>query len=378
MHRSRCVFAFASLLPFASLALGCDPSPPRDVPEIVAPPPPGITFFADITEARDVSPDGRTVLLESLGFGRLFLFDTIDGTLTEQTTMPFVERNQALGVSNNGRISAEVGNPVTAGLWTGEEWLDIGSPFDAGCVDPTTNETTDIAGAWDVSADGNAVVGLAYDVCTPAAYLWRDGAFTVLERLGVPLSISGRSEPVNRASVISDDGTVVAGWAENDVVDRSPAIWRTDGSGFMLDPNDFDRPGEILSLTSDGRAFAGVWANEGFIYTEEDGVTYIGRFPESLPFDGVFPNALAVDGDLAFGTNGFKAFVWTPAHGMRSLRDVVVAAGLVEIPETHVLANVNGISSDGTVIAGTAVDTSIGPNGTQVSFVLRLPVSSYE
>jgi hypothetical protein len=373
--RSCFALALASLTAFAC-APGTDT--PIDEPEVIAPPPPppGITFL-EVSEARDVSPDGRTVLLEALGFGHLFLFDTITGALAEQTTMPFTQRNQALGVSNNGRITAEVGYPVTAGVWTGEEWLDLGSPYESGCVDATTNETTDIAGAWDVSADGTAVVGMAWDGCTAGAYLWRDDAFTILERLGAPSAVSNRSEPFNRASVISDDGTVVAGWAENGILDRSPAIWRADGSGFLLDPDDQDRPGEILSLTSNGNAFAGVWANEGFIYTEAEGVTFIGRFPESLPFDGVFPNALALDGALAFGTNGFQAFVWTPALGMRSLRDVVVASGL-EIPEQMLLTNVLGVSSDGTVLAGTAVDMSIGPNGTQRSFVLRLPVASYE
>jgi hypothetical protein len=45
-----------------------------------------------------------------------------------------------------------VDDPVQAGLWTeAREWTDIASAYQQGC-------DQDIAGAWDVSADGSGIM----------------------------------------------------------------------------------------------------------------------------------------------------------------------------------------------------------------------------
>lgn len=156
-------------------------------------------------------------------------------------------------MSASGQIVAEHDYPVQAATWTeAGGWRVLGSPYAMGCLDTATSSISDVAGAWDISADGRFIVGLAYDGCIPAAFLWTDdgssaGVFTPLEVLGVPFDT--QPAPPNRATVISDNGQVIAGWAANGPVDRSPAIWRADGSGFLLDPNDMDAPGEILSIS---------------------------------------------------------------------------------------------------------------------------------
>ena len=39
--------------------------------------------------------------------------------------------------------------------------------------------------------------------------------------------------------MVSDDGKVAAGFAENTLT-RSPAIWGADGAGFLIDPTDVE------------------------------------------------------------------------------------------------------------------------------------------
>ena len=91
--------------------------------------------------------------------------------------------------------------------------------------------------------------------------------------------------------MISDDGTVIAGFAENDPVDRWPAVWRQDGSGFLLPGTVPDAPGEVLAVSADGRVVAGTWNLEAFYWTEDEGVVSIGRLPTSFGGDTAYANA---------------------------------------------------------------------------------------
>ena len=64
--------------------------------------------------------------------------------------------------------------------------------------------------------------------------------------------------------------------------------------------------------------------------------------------------------------------MWTAAGGMQQLDSVAVAHG-VTIPDGYLLTNVQAASADGTAVLGIAY----GPNFSQVTFVLTLPVSAY-
>jgi hypothetical protein len=100
--------------------------------------------------------------------------------------------------------------------------------------------------------------------------------------------------------------------------------------------------------------------------------------PGADAFDNQYPNAIAANGKLIFGGSGSpffsvpRAWVWTQADGMRPLQDLITDSG-VEIPEGYLLTNVIAAANDGSVVLGVAYD----PNGLQVSFILRLPVSAY-
>jgi hypothetical protein len=344
-----------------------------------APPSLGTIEFIPVNTAVDLTPDGSVALLTDLGTADVYLYDTFTHDLNLVTSAGDPQHDFVTGISADFRVSANHGVPVQAGLWTAAgDWVDIGSSNSSGGCG------SDVASAWDVSADGHVAVGLAWNVCDAEAIRWSDasgaGVFTPMQVLGhVPSGST--AAPTNRATVVSDDGAVAAGFAQTVRVDRWPAIWDASGAGFLIDAGGVftsDSPGEVLSISEDGSVVAGIWALDGFVWNSTTGVVDIGRLPNSLPSDPTFPNAIAAGGQLVFGACGDPfsgvpaAFVWTAADGMRPLQDIVVASG-VHLPTGTLLINVLGASADGSMLLGQAFDA----NFNQVSFVLDLPVSAY-
>ena len=76
------------------------------------------------------------------------------------------------------------------------------------------------SGGWDIDSAGHTAVGLVWNVCNAEAFLWTDaggaGGFVALDsarRRRLPRST--RSPPINRATVISDDGLTIGGFASD-------------------------------------------------------------------------------------------------------------------------------------------------------------------
>lgn len=338
---------------------------------------PRIEFIA-LSMPVDLTPDGSVAAIQdgSSFVGDLYFYHTVSGLLEHRTQVGDPLRTFATGISADGMVTALHGEPVQAGFWTSaSEWTDLANAYRSGC-------DQDRAGAWDVSADGQVVVGMVWNGCNAEGFRWDaagSGIMTPLERLGESYPWSS-APPANRATVISDDGTVAAGWAQTSMVDRWPAVWAADGSGMLLSSSiSPDTPGEVLSISANGKMVAGTWGVDAFYWTPGGGTVIIGQLPGADPiFDPTFANAIAAGGKLIFGGSGSpffsipRAFVWTADAGLRPLADVAAAHG-VEIPEGYLLTNVLAASADGTVVLGTAYD----PNSNQVTFVLHLPVSAY-
>lgn len=347
--------------------------PDPDAALDAAPPPPPMIAFYDYAIAVDITPDGRTAVFEDFSTGRAdaIVIDTVTGVIAAPVDVGDPSAALVTGVASTGRMTALHGevDAVNAGVLDGTTWRDLPSPYPAGC-DPQ------IGGAWDVSADGKVVVGFMWNGCSPVAFRWTDGAAAV-----TPLDVLGAvipaRAPTNRATVVSDDGKVAAGFAENMAIDRTPAIWDASGHGVLLDPTDQDTPGEVLSISADGARVAGVWGNEGFTWTTAGGRVAIPRLDISLPSDPVYPNAMSADGTLVFGGIGDAffgipfAFVYSDAKGTRDLTVLARDAGLA-IPADMVLNNVLGASTDGRVLIGTATTG----DGALKTFALRLPATA--
>ncbi len=241
---------------------GPDAGPDPDAP-VTPTPEPGIRFF-EYPIAVDVSPDGTLAAFEELTLEAAIVhaFDTVTGEDRYTVDVGDPARNLATGIANTGALSALHGEPVQAGLWTEKtDWQDLGSPHASGCGND------EVSGAFDISADGGVIVGLAWNGCAPDAFRWVGGSFTSLELLGTNFA-ELEGPPSNRATVVSDDGKVAAGFATNGAffVDRTPAVWRADGTGILLAPTS-DAPGEVLSISADGVTVAGQLGFDGFVWT---------------------------------------------------------------------------------------------------------------
>ena len=165
-----------------------------------------------------------------------------------------------------------------------------------------------------------------------------------------------------------------AGFASTLVLDRTPAVWAADGSGFLLDPANVEEPGEVLSISEDGSVLGGTWGNQAFVWTEATGRTDLPRPDSFLPSDPCYANAISAAGELVFGGCG-NPFFTTPAAvvwkdgAVRLLTDVVAENGL-EVPADLALTTVLAASNDGSILLGVALDLVTFE---QKSFVLRLP-----
>ncbi len=371
-----------------AIAEATDPTAEADAPETAA------FVLLDFESAVALTPDGRTALVWTLATGEFGFYDTVARQFAVKGDVGNPQRDQPTALSATGRVAALHGEPVRAGLWTeAGGWVDLDSLFDPGCVsDPGPPLIEDLGGAFDVSDDGSVAVGLAWDGCAATrAFRWTDtggaGTLKPLDVLGKVAADSGQKAPYNRATVVSRDGRIAAGFAQNGAADRSPAVWNADGTGFLLDPANESEPGEIKAINADGTRVAGDWSGQGFIWTQATGVV---KFTASASaFDMLIVNAMTEDGLHLFGarqvydpdqlTTTQTAFVWTAAKGVRLLQDVATAAG-VTVPATVTLVNVLSVSADGGIVLGTANEAASDPTGfpTQKSFVLTVPPAAFD
>jgi len=334
----------------------------------------GIDFIDQPTPVA-LSANGSIAYLQNFGASAtdVYLYDTIAKVLTHVTTTGTASYQEAIyGISGDGNhITGTHDAPVQAAIWSDAGgWVNLGSPFDAGC-DPN------VGGGFGLNFDGTVAVGLLWEGCHTDAFRWTDssgmGAFTLLDKLG-SATIDGGSD---RASVVSADGQVMAGFVQTGTIDRTPALWTVDGGGIMLDPVQAG-PGEVLAISADGQMVAGVVNQDGFFWTADAGLVDIGKLAISLPTDTAYLNAIAAGGQLIFGgcgdpfNGGVLAVVWTADGGMQTLQDIAVAQGVV-IPSGYVLSDIVSASTDGTTLLGFGMDMLMNTT----SFVLRLPVSAY-
>lgn len=364
---------------------------------------PGIAIFTDLERAVDITRDGRTVLFWKQSNGELFFYDVASGQLDPKTTLDTTELQdqEPHAMSDDGHIVAGYGvAPEAASRWDATNgWVKLKSPIGPCPIGGTIGDAT--GSAHGVSPDGKSVVGLLWETgCKTQAFLWKD---TGGDGTMIPLQKVGRGTTSSeRASVVSDDGKVAAGFAPDVVgkyeIDRSPALWRDDGTGFLLDPNQTDgNPGEVKAISADGKLLAGDWATAdpnwaafggltGFTWSEDTGVV---RFSSATPAsDQLYVGAMSSDGKFVYGklihyldpTDNFSpyeyyAYVWNKEKGLRNLQEIVTAAG-VTVPADHFLTDVKAVSRDGRVVIGTAEVPPPDPNigfPTEKLFVLVLP-----
>lgn len=225
---------------------------------------PTLELIPNAGSAMDMSPDGRFVVGNTLTH-EPYIWDTV---LDVMTILPPPGIN-AVAVSDDGTIvlgnipdPEGIGTQVAAIINVGEpEWQSLGYlPNALGCPSRSS--------AYELSADGSVAVGLSWDGCDAVAFRWT--AASGMEALQ-HLANGG-----NRASVISGDGALIAGFAQGSF-SRTPAMWDDTLAGVLLDPPDGDAHGEVRGMSDDGSILLANWNEDAVKWTADGGVEIIGN-----------------------------------------------------------------------------------------------------
>lgn len=231
----------------------------------------------------------------------------------------------AYGVSANG--SVVVGSSVDA---NGNErpfrWTQSGGMVSLGTL--TNYSASNQNGAADVSADGSIVVGFSTTETGRTAFRWSSA--TGMQSLGtLPGAGSGGGELYSYAAAISADGTTIV------------------GSGYSA---------------------SGI---EAFRWTSAGGMVGLGDLPGGFFSSGAAD--VSANGAIIVGqgsrTNGGEAVRWDPVHGIQSIRDLLIASGVL-FPSGWELTTATGISDDGQTIVG----IGYGPGNSLQGWVATIPV----
>ena len=267
----------------------------------------------------------------------------------------------AYAVSDDGTVVAgTMLDPVlgvdVAARWTAATgWQSIGYL-------PNALNCPSKSNSFDMSADGSTIVGLSWDGCNGRGFRWTEA--TGMQEL-MAIETSG-----NRASTISADGQVIAGFTKGAVTTRTPAFWSADTTGAVIDAN---FGGEVNGLNSDGSLsvgtlfFAGDDYYSAFLRTSSGTITKLGTLnPGEMAGRAV---DVAEDGATIAGYDydSFirQGWVWTADEGIVSLNDRLDTLGVSGVKP---ILTCEALSDDGRVVVGTALITQ----GETVGFIATL------
>jgi probable HAF family extracellular repeat protein len=308
------------------------------------------------TATMDVSADGSVAVGVTEGVAWSW---SLSGGYQALTPPDFQNTFHAAISADGLTVVSILQNPdsgyAEAARWTaGSGWQFLGGLPEGQALD------SQLSSAWGVSADGSAVVGLAWLPNGRAeAFLWTDAD-------GMTGLIGGLPTDSSRASKISADSSTIVGWYRGQSLDRRPTRWTNGGA-----PDLFlgDVLGEATATNSDGSVIVGGaiprdgFNREAFTYSDASGWTRLGVLDPTDPFAQSFANGVS-DAGVVVGWSGDPlglgspqtGFVWTADDGMVSANDYLAAHG-VNLPSNYVIDTVTCISADGTVLGGQAIDT---------------------
>jgi uncharacterized membrane protein len=245
-----------------------------------------------------------------------------------------------------------------AAAWTGSDWQDLGSV--AGAV----NCDASLSSGWDLSGDGATAVGLVWlaQQCRAHAGVWdlvNGGPATDLGSL-----YEGRA---TRANAVNFDGSIIAGWQDDEIGQRAGAMW-VNGVQSPVLTEAGESVGEVQFVNADGSVMVGnnypygtpnswIWtAKRGF-----DAIT-ISNLYQPFAIDASEDGSVVVG--IARPRNGDpKGFFWTKGK-VTFLDDYLAKKSLAA---GWKIGSVSAISGDGKTLAG----YGINPNGEVEGFVLE-------
>ncbi|HZW09447.1 MAG TPA: GC-type dockerin domain-anchored protein [Phycisphaerales bacterium] len=311
-----------------------------------------------------VTPDGSVVVGESVspnGF-EAFRWTESEGMVGLGDIPGGYFASFAYAVSGDGSVVAGASDDGSAGeggaafMWTAADgMIPIGS-----LGGPTT-----YGQGQGISLDGSVIVGGSQSPRGIEAFRWTAAGGMV--SLG---DLAG-GEVLARATACSGDGSVVVGYGSSSGTFDEAFVW-TEQTGMV----GLGGPGRsaLLAVSRDGQVGAGQRAGLAVRWTQSTGFVNLGRLAgsgqsidiaSSISGDGLVVGGLA-DFNATKGTG--EAFIWDEVEGIRSLRDVLVEAGLGSELIGWSLFDVRGISQDGSTLVG------YGFHGSeQEPWIARLP-----
>jgi uncharacterized membrane protein len=294
---------------------------------------------------------------------------------TQATGMVSLGRPQTAGagqpsISADGtRIAYGIGSLdssyTTPGRWTlGAGWQELMPPT------PPSGGIQDgsYGSAWDISGDGNTVVGLynrpGLGNRAPASK-WTQ-ATGVVDLGG---TVTGQASRANGANY---DASVIAGWVEAPTGNWRPAAW-VNGSLVLL--TEFDGTvsiagaGEARATSSNGDIIVGFSSDPdshqraASMWRRTDGIfgptEILGWVEGSTPeYGNNIPYAVSDDGNLVVGYCTFDGspfsttgFVWTPSTGVVDVNQYLQDNGVLVDPN-FTIQTLTAMTPDGTKIFG--------------------------
>ena len=270
-----------------------------------------------------------------------------------------------------------------AAIWqSGRQWRTLPPP------ENWTSQDNRVTTGYGVSRDGSVITGLAF--VHPRHWEgFRYHADTGTVALG---TLTGGE---SRASVVSGDGRVIAGWDDLKGKGTGRGAWYGtvwwEGLQRLLHP--YNSIGQVEGLNDVGSILVGrghplkfrhayrltSWDNhvEDLGAIKRGGGDGIGNPIEGAEDIEDTSVALAVsdDGNVAVGTSGYQppqdAFIWTPETKILKVSDYLRSKGITGF-ENWILITATGLSSNGKIIAGTGINNNV-LGGRVEGYVVRVP-----
>ena len=334
------------------------------------------------TYVTSMSADG-TVLVGTYGgdFGPAWRWTSGTGV------MEIGSISHTVTVSGDGRtiVGTEkgAGGLGYAAIWqSGRQWRTLPPP------ENWTSQDDRVTTGYGVSRDGSVITGLAF--VNPRHWEgFRYHADTGTVALG---TLTGGE---SRASTISGDGRVIAGWDDLKGKGTGRGAWYGtvwwEGLQRLLHP--YNQIGQVEGLNDVGSILVGrghplhffhayrltSWDNhvEDLGAIKRGGGDGAGNLPIGVPDPEDVSVALAVsdDGNVVVGTSGRQppqdAFIWTPETKILKLSDYLTSKGVTG-HQNWILITATGLSPDGKIIAGTGLNNNVA-GGRVEGYVVRVP-----
>ena len=203
-----------------------------------------------------------------------------------------------------------------------------------------------------VSADGSVIVGTYSENNNEITFRWIPGRGIA----GLP----GLPAAVIRCEVraVSADGAVVVGESRFESDYDEAFRFHADTGLIQLGVVPGDSSSVADGVSADGSVIVGSSFGadtQAFRWTQQTGMIGLGTLPDGSRNSracGVSADGAIIVGQCS-GEGGFEAFIWDAAHGMRSLRQVLVSQfDLGANLAGWKLQSANAVSADGSFVVG--------------------------